>query len=260
MTGRLPISVCIISGADAGRIARCLASVSDWVSEIIVVLNEEVTDDTQKIAESHGAKVFREPWKGHIAQKNSAFEKASQPWIFGLDTDEEVSPSLKNEILTLFSQKGGLEASAAFSFPRLSWYMGRWIRHGDWYPDRKVRLCRKGAAHWGGIDPHDKLMVEGPVRRLSGDLLHYSNQSIDQQIAKIPPYASDFVKHYLDQGGKPGFFDLAVRPGWRFLRAYFIRLGFLDGWPGFYLAWIIAFTSLTRYFKAREELLKKGGA
>src|SRR5437762_730059 len=157
MIQKLPISVCLISGAEAHRIGRALESVVAWTSEIIVVLNEEVRDGTEEIAGQFGAKVFREPWKGHIAQKQSAAKKASQPWILGLDADEVISGPLREEIARLFDRPDVVIRFAAYSFPRCAFYCGRWIRHGDWYPDRQKRLWQRGRARWGGIDPHDKL-------------------------------------------------------------------------------------------------------
>ena len=139
---KLPISVCIISGAEAQRIGRALESVAGWAGEIIVVLNEDARDGTEEIAVKHGAKVFREPWKGHVAQKNSAAQKAGQDWLLGLDSDEAVSPGLRDEIAAALAAEAKSPQHAAFSFPRLTCYCGRWIRHGDWYPDRGVRLCK----------------------------------------------------------------------------------------------------------------------
>src|SRR5438034_5807548 len=135
---KLPLSVCLVSGAEAHRIGRALGSVMDWASEIIVVLNEEVQDGTEEIALAHGAKIFREPWQGFIAQKNSAAQKASQPWLLGLDADEEVPLSLRSEIEGLFADGSKENGCAAHSLPRCTFYCGRWIRHGDWYPDRVV--------------------------------------------------------------------------------------------------------------------------
>src|SRR5690349_7411732 len=140
---RLPISVCMVSAAEARRIGKALASVSEWASEIIVVLNEEVTDDTEKIAASHGAKVIRERWKGMIGQKASVAAKATQAWILDLDADEVVSDELSGEIQRALSDRSLNAQVAAFSYPRRSWYCGRWICHGDWYPDRQNRLWRR---------------------------------------------------------------------------------------------------------------------
>jgi glycosyltransferase involved in cell wall biosynthesis len=243
---QLPITVSMISGAEAHRIGRALESVAGWASEIIVVLNEGVSDGTEELARRHGAKVFREPWKGHVAQKNSAAQKAGQEWLLGLDADEEVSAELRNEIHSRFADKAILEPFAAFSFPRLTRFCGRWIRHGDWYPDRGTRLWRKG------LGPHDKLIVRGAVGKLSSNLLHYNAVGIDDQIAKISSYSDDFLREAQRQGRPASWFDLACRPGWRFVRAYFLRLGFLDGWQGYYLAWMTAAYAVTRYAKVRE--------
>ncbi len=241
----------MISGAEQRRIGRALESVAGWTTEMIVVLNTEVADETEAIARKYGAKVFREPWKGHVAQKNSAALKATQPWRLGLDADEVVSPDLRAEIESLFSTKRCREHEA-WSFPRCTWYCGRWIRHGDWYPDRQTRLWQGGKASWGGVDPHDRLEVMGSTGKLNADLWHYSNQSIAQQIAKIVPYQEQIVRRRVEAGKSAGFWELAFRPWWRFMRAYVFRLGFLDGWQGFYIAGLSAFSTLTRYALVRE--------
>jgi glycosyltransferase involved in cell wall biosynthesis len=249
---QLPITVSMISGAEASRIGRALESVAGWTSEIIVVLNEDVKDDTEAIARRFGARVFLEPWKGYVAQKASAAEKATQEWVLGLDADEVVSPELRAELESLFTGKPGAPAFAACSFARLTMFCGRWIRHGDWYPDRTTRLWRKNLAEWGGVDPHAKLLIQGEVQKLRGDLLHYNAESIDRQIAKISGFSSDFVRHQQATGRRATWPDLVLRPAWRFVRSYFIRLGFLDGWQGWYIAWMTAFQTATRYAKVRE--------
>lgn len=252
-----PISVCIIAGNEAKRIRRTLTSVAGWTEEIIVVLNDTVNDGTDTIAAEFGAKVFREPWKGHIGQKNSAADKASQPWLLGLDADEEISESLREEIQRAVSGPGD---QAAFCFPRCTQFCGRWIRHGDWYPDRQTRLWRRGAARWGGVDPHDKLLVQGSVGRLRGDLLHDNAETIDRQIAKISSYSEDFFRDAQKHGRDASYFDLTFRPAWRFIRSYVLRLGFLDGWQGGYIAWMTAFYTATRYAKVRAAQEKRNAA
>jgi glycosyltransferase involved in cell wall biosynthesis len=252
---KLPISVCLISGAEAHRIRAALESVASQASEIVVVLNNEVADGTDRIAAEFGAKIFREPWKGFVGQKNSVADKAEQPWILGLDADEVVPPALWNEIGDNLADEAKSKGFAAFSFPRCTFYCGRWIRHGDWYPDRVIRLWRKGGARWEGIEPHAQLQVDGAIGRLHQDLHHFSNESIDRQIAKIAPYSDSFVEHCLANARNAGWLDLAVRPWWRFLRAYIFKFGFLDGWPGYYIAWLSAFSAVTRYAKVREAKL-----
>jgi glycosyltransferase involved in cell wall biosynthesis len=246
---KLPVSVCMISGAEAGRIGRALQSAADRASEVIVVLNEDVRDGTDALCEARGAKVYREPWKGFVAQKNSAAGKASCPWILSLDADEEIPPSLWAEIAAMLDHPDKNRPYAAFDFPRYSSYCGHWIRHGDWYPDRVLRLWRKGSAAWTGIEIHERLEVKGAIGHLRSDLLHYSTESINSQLDKIGRYSDYFVRHCLKTGRKVGWLDLTVRPVWKFLRGYFFRLGFLDGWPGYYIAWVGAFSTVTRYAK-----------
>lgn len=247
---KLPISVCIIAGNEAHRIAETLKSVVDWTSEIVVVINDTVTDGTDKVVESFGGKVYREPWKGFLNQKNSASDKCTQPWLLNLDADEVVTPDLQKEIAAVVGQEH--PSCMAYEFPRCAFYLGRWIRHGDWYPDRVLRLWRREQARWGGIEPHTKLEVKGKVGRLRSDLLHFTNESITRQISKITFNHVDFVKRRRASGKSVGLFELGIRPPWRFIRAYFLRLGFLDGWQGYYIAKLSAFSTLTRYTMVRE--------
>ena len=246
---KLPISVCVISGAEAQRIGRLLASVAGWTSEIIVLLNEDVTDGTEQIAASFGARVFREKWKGHIAQKNSVMEKAGQPWILGLDADEAVSGELRDEILALLATGANC---AAYSFPRCSFYCGRWIRHGDWYPDRSTRLWQRGKARWDGLDPHDRLRVDGVTGKLRHDLLHYSNPDISSYVRKINYFADIYLQRQLEQKARWSAPAAIFRAGWRFVRAYLLRLGFLDGYPGFFIAASTAYATLVRHSRLFE--------
>lgn len=247
---RLPISVCLVAANEAHRIRATLESVAGWVREIVVVLNDDVSDGTDKIAESFGAKIFREPWKGFTGQKNSAAEKCGQPWLLNLDADEVVTPELQKEIISVVSRNDA--AYAAYEFPRCAFYCGRWIRHGDWYPDRVRRLWRRGAAQWVAEEPHARLEVTGKVGRLHSDLQHFTNENIARHISKIAPYHAVFVKNEVAGGKSPGFFELVIRPSWRFFRAYFLKRGFLDGWQGFYIAKFNAFSTLTKYAMVRE--------
>jgi len=249
---RLPISVCMICGAEAHRVGKALASVADWTSEIVVVLNQEVADGTEEEAAAFGARVYREPWRGHVAQKNSAADKASQAWLLGLDADEVVSEALRREIVELFAPT---PAGGAYSFPRRSFYLGRWIGHGEWYPDRRARLWARGRARWGGVDPHDELLVEGAVVKLRHDLLHYTAETLEEQVAKTVRYAEDFARHCTQTGRKVRSSDLMFRPVWRFVRGYILKRGFLDGWQGYSIACMTAFYTFLRYAKAREAQL-----
>jgi glycosyltransferase involved in cell wall biosynthesis len=248
----LPISVCLISGSEAHRIRRALTSVSGWTREIVIVLNEDVTDGTDKIAAEFGAKVFREPWKGYAAQKNSAAQKAGQEWVLSLDADEAVSPQLRAELIQTFASGNFPPQLAAYSFPRCTLYCGRWIRHGDWYPDRKVRLWRRNCAEWRGQSVHETVIVDGKVGRLKNDLWHYSMESLNHHLQKSITYSDLFARQRLENGKKSGGMDLWFRPWWRFLRGYVLRRGFLDGWQGYAVARLAAQEVFLRYAKVRE--------
>lgn len=250
---RLPLSVCLIAGAEAHRIRRTLDSVTGWVAEIIVVINDDVTDGTDQIAAACDAKVFRESWKGYGPQKNSANDKATQPWLLNLDADEVVSPALRDEIIQVITAVRARADSpyVAYSFPRCTFYFGRWIRHGDWYPDRIARLWQRGRGQWQGI-VHEKLVVQGRTGHLRSELLHYSMESLDHQVHKMLLYADDFARQCRMQGRRVGILDLLIRPPWRFFRSFVLKLGFLDGWPGLSIAWTTAFYTFLRYAKARE--------
>ncbi len=244
----------MIAGNESHRIGRALESVAGWTSEIIVVINDDVDDGTDRIGESYGAKVFREPWKGHVAQKNSAAAKATQPWILSLDADEAVSEPLRDEIINSISEARTIKKYAAFSCPRCTWFCGRWIKHGDWYPDRQTRLWQRGRAKWGGIDPHDKLEVDGRIGRLRSDLLHFTAIDMTHQLRKYANYAELFARQQLHTGWSPGLKDLLVRPWWRFFRSYILRFGFLDGWQGAAVAQLVAFATFLKYARLTEEL------
>jgi glycosyltransferase involved in cell wall biosynthesis len=249
---KLPVTVCIISGNEAHRITPTLQSVADWAGEIVVVINDTVSDGTDKIAESFGAKVFREPWKGNIVQNQSATDKASGDWLLSLDADEVVSPELRASIQQLFSQPEKLNQHVAYDFPRCTLFYDRWIRHGEWYPDRKLRLWRRGQGKWGGVFPHGRVVVTGSVGKLNGELLHYSMESMEHLLQKTIRYANEFAGTCRQENRRITFTQLLVRPPWRFLRGYVFKLGFLDGWRGLAIAWMSAFYTFLRYFKAFE--------
>lgn len=249
---RLPVTVCMISGAEERCIGRALASVSDWASEIIVVLNQEVTDRTEEICKSHGAVVLREPWKGYLLQTRSAASKGSQPWQLTLDADEEVTPGLRAELFDLFANPARLNLHDAWSMPRRLWFMGGWLRHGDCYPDRKTRLWRRGRAEWGGNEPHYRLEPLGSTGQLRGDLSHFSVESIGVQLGKYVRYSEMFLCQVEERGASIPAASVLLRPVWRFVRGYFLRLGFLDGWPGFCYAVMYSISVFVRYARVLE--------
>ena len=247
---RLPISACLISGAEAGRIGRALESVRGLVSEIVVVLNEETRDGTEEICLGHGAMVRRMPWQGFRDQKNAVQDLARQPWVLQLDADEELSPRLAEQIRAFFL--GEHERFVGAMFPRKVWFLGRWITHGDWYPDRVLRLYRRDVGRWGGAEEHCRVLLEGPVKRLPGDLHHYTNPTITAYLGKFPYYADLYLKRQLESEAEWSSMGVIARSLWRFVRAYVFRLGFLDGYPGFFIAFSTAYATLFRHTRLYE--------
>jgi glycosyltransferase involved in cell wall biosynthesis len=252
---KLPISVCIVSGAEAKRIGKMLRSVAEWTAEIVVVLNNDVADGTAELAASFDAKIFSHPWQGFREQKNLVLTHATQPWILALDADEEVSPELRESIFRFFGDDAGRWAGAGFA--RKVWFMGRWITHGDWYPDRVLRLFQRGRGKWTGSPEHCRVELEGQSTLLPGDLLHYSNPDISSYVRKINYYADLFLERQLAEKARWSAGDAVFRAAWRFVRAYFLRRGFLDGYPGFFIAASTAYSTLVRHSRLFEHLQPK---
>lgn len=244
-----PISVVLIAHNEADNLKRCLDSVAPWVNEIILVIND-CTDRTAEIARSYNAHVHEHEWLGYRDQKNLTLDYATQPWILALDADEEVSAELKASIITFIQIEGNTFNGAYFS--RKVWFMGRWINHGDWYPDYSLRLFRAGKGRWGGGVEHEKIDLEGLSQKISGDLYHYTYPSMNAQIEKIIYFSDIFLKRQLEAGTRWSVVQTVMRPWWRFMRGYFIKLGFMDGFPGFYIAVSMAFYTLVRYSKLYE--------
>jgi glycosyltransferase involved in cell wall biosynthesis len=225
------ISVAIIAKNEADRIGRLLESCA-FADEILVV-DSGSTDGTQVICEKAGAKVIFNPWPGYVAQKQFAMEAVKNEWVLSLDADEEVPESLAAEIL--HAVKNAPPDVGGFSMPRLSWYLGRWICHGGWYPDRKVRLVRRGRAKWQGVDPHDKLDVNGKVRDLTQPFLHYVYRSISDQVVTMNNFSEIYARQDQPRGG--WFVAVGVFHAFgKFLECYFWKRGILDGIPGLVIA------------------------
>jgi glycosyltransferase involved in cell wall biosynthesis len=247
----LQLSVVIVAKNEAANLPRCLASVRGWTAEIVVVLNA-TTDGSEALALAGGARVHHLPWSGFRDTKNAALALATQPWALCLDADEEVSPALRAAITEFFA-RADFDAFAGARFPRKVWFIDRWITHGDWYPDLSLRLICRARAHWGGdAFVHEKMACTGPVATLRGDLHHYSFPTLSSHVAKINPFADLFLQQHQARGTRFSVLAAVVRPFWRFVRAYVFKLGFLDGFPGFYIAWATAFGAFVRYSRLYE--------
>ena len=203
-------------------------------------------------AEQAGARTIHQEWLGHSAQKQAALDACTQPWVLILDCDEELSAKLAGSIADFF-RSGDAEWFQGGRFNRKVRFLGRWITHGDWYPDTKLRLVRRDKARMGGNSSHDTVIVEGAVKHLRGDILHDSFPTIASYLAKIGPFADAFVERQKEEGSRWSVAGNLLRPLWRFFRAYFLRFGCLDGFPGFWIAYATAFSVFVRYSRKYEE-------
>lgn len=248
----LPISVPIVTLNEESNLPRCLASLQGLAAEIVVV-DSGSTDGTQTVAQRFGARWMHQDWLGFRDQKNFALQQCTQPWVLALDADEELSATLRDEILAFFSSAQSTQFQGA-SFPRKVLFMGRWITHGDWYPDRKLRLVSRHGALWGGSPEHDKMELPANVRvlEMKSDLHHYSFPNINRYITKINVFGDAYLARQLDDAKKWGLLSTLVRPWWRFVRGYIFRRGFLDGFPGLWIAISTAYQTFVRHSRLYE--------
>ncbi|MFZ4764207.1 MAG: glycosyltransferase family 2 protein [Roseimicrobium sp.] len=247
----LPLSLAVVSCNEEANIARCLQSAAGLVEETIVI-DSGSTDCTKEIATSFGAVVRHQDWLGHSRQKAVALSHCTQPWVLILDCDEELSPELRREIEAFFGDGSSARFHGAW-FKRKVHFLGRWITHGDWYPDRKLRLVRRSEARMSGNESHDVVEVDGPTLRMKADLHHYSFPSINRYIEKINPFADAFLERQRTAGKRWALLPTLARPCWRFLRAYILRRGFLDGFPGLWIAASTAYFTFVRYSRKFED-------
>jgi hypothetical protein len=242
--GRAPLTVTIIA-LDAARVLpRCLESVR-WADEILV-LDSGSSDDTAAIAAGFGARVIQQSWLGFGPQKQKAVELASHDWIFSIDTDECVSDPLRSAIEAALRTG----TSMVFAMPRCNRFLGRWLRHGEGYPDWSTRLFHRHHARWSDDTVHERVVTSAPIARLTGDLLHESAETIESYLAKQDRYTT-LVAHTIRASGRSvSVLSMIGSPIVRFFKFYIVRGGFLDGIPGLIHITIGCWTSFLKYAKA----------
>jgi len=231
------LSACIITFNEADRIGDCLASLA-FCDEIVVV-DSGSSDATRDLAEAAGARVLVRPFDGFRSQKQFAVEQAAHDWVLCLDADERVSATLRASIQA--AREHGFAAASGYRFARLSEYFGKFLRHGNAYPDRVLRLFDRRRGGWRGQrEVHEAASVDGTVQTLAGDLIHHPYRSLDQQLAKTQRYARMMAEHDFARGKRASLAALVLSPAWRFWRGYVLRAGFLDGWHGLVYAYVRA--------------------
>lgn len=222
---------------EADRLGDCLASLA-FCDELVVV-DSFSTDDTVAIARAHGARVLQRAFEGYRSQKQFAVDQAAHDWVLCLDADERVDATLRAAIEA--ERAAGFPDAAGYRFARLSNYFGRFLRHGNAYPDRVLRLFDRRRGGWRGKrEVHESASVDGAVKTLRGDLVHFPYPTFERQLLKTQRYARMMAEHDFRRGKRATLAKLVLAPAWRFWRGYLLRGGFLDGWHGLVYAYVRA--------------------
>ncbi|MDQ3046969.1 MAG: glycosyltransferase family 2 protein [Bacteroidota bacterium] len=244
------LSVVIITFNEEKNIARCLDSVAG-IADDIVVLDSFSKDRTEDICNEKGVRFIQHAFDGHIQQKNRAITHAKFPYVLSLDADEALDEDLKKSILEV---KNNWKHDGYY-MNRLTNYCGTWIRHCGWYPDKKLRLWDSRKGSWGGINPHDKYeLTEGDKNtgHLQGDILHYSFYTIDQHKKQVDYFTDISSKALFEKGKRANLLHLTISPAVKFIRDYFLKMGFLDGYYGFIVCRISAKATYLKYAKLKK--------
>jgi glycosyltransferase involved in cell wall biosynthesis len=242
----MKLSATLITYNEERNIARAIESLR--CADQIVVVDAGSTDRTVEIAEKLGARVIEHPFKNYAAQKNFAAEQAEHDWILSIDADESLSEALEAEIWQI--KKNGPEYDA-YTMPRLAQYLGRWILHSGWHPDRKVRLYDRRRARWTGDFVHESVQVNGRVGHLKFNLLHFTCDSLSEHLKTMDRYTTLAAEQLVSQGRRVGWSQILFDPPWTFFRTYILNRGFLDGAEGLAIAYMAALYNFLKYAKAR---------
>jgi len=248
-------SATVICKNEEHNIEACLQSVS-WCDEIVVV-DSFSTDRTVEICRQYTDCVIQRPWAGYRDQKAFAHSMATREWVFLVDADERVPPELRDEIQDALGRFG--TQYAAFLVPRLVRYLDRWWWKGGWYPDYDIRIFRRDRATWGGSDPHEKILVDGRVKRLRLPLHHFSYRDTADHIRRINHFTNVSSAELRGQGKRWRWMDNLCRPPFRFLRSYIFKRGCFEGVPGLFVAVTAAVYVFLKYAKLRELELSEPG-
>ncbi len=242
-----PISATVITYNEEHNIREALQSLS-WVDEIIVV-DSGSSDGTLEICRGFTDKIFHRRWTGYVDQKNYAVDRASNDWIFSLDADERPSPELCGEIKALaregFSKPG-------YRIPRVAFFMGRWIRHGDWYPDYQLRLFDRNRGRWEGGHVHESVRINEQPAILKGEIQHFTYRNLSDYLRRLEIYSDLAALDYRQRGRSATPWSLLGNPAGAFIKSYLLNRGLLDGMPGFIVAVMGSVSVFFKYAKLYE--------
>jgi len=242
----IQISAAIITYNEERNIARVIESLR--CADEILVLDSGSTDRTVEVARKHGARVVESSWHGYAAQKNIAAGLASHDWILSLDADESLSEALEAEIWQI--KKAGPQFDG-YTMPRLAQYLGKWILHSGWHPDRKIRLFDRRRARWVGEFVHESVVVDGKVGHLESNILHFTCSSLSEHLRTMDRYTTLAAEEIVARGKPVTLRHILADPIWTFFQTYFLKRGFLDGMEGLAIAYMAAFYNFLKYAKAR---------
>jgi glycosyltransferase involved in cell wall biosynthesis len=232
-----PITATIITFNEEDRIVECLASLS--CCDEVIVVDSGSTDKTRELARARGVRVLERVWEGYSKQKNFAADQARNDWILSIDADERLSMELANEIVRWKKEDPSNHQSIwAFSMPRRVFYLGRWIKHSGWYPDRKVRLYDRRHCRWEGDFVHESMKVDGKAGGFQSDLLHFPYRDWRDHVARIARYTELAAKGAHSGGRRGSVGRLVLGPPLSFIKSFFLHVGFLDGWRGLAIAYM----------------------
>lgn len=246
----IKLSGVIITYNEERNIERCLESLTNVVDEIVVV-DSYSSDNTKEICKKYNVRFIEQEFLGYIEQKNFALQQAKYDYIVSLDGDEALSESLQRSILQLKSDW----VADGYYCNRFNNFCGQWIKHSDWYPNKKLRVFDRRKAKWKGINPHDEIILEeggSKTGYLKGDILHWTYQTYSEFNQKTEYFSTIAAKAYFEKGKKASLLKLICNPTWAFLKAYFLRLGFLDGFNGFMISYQTGNITFLKYAKLRE--------
>jgi glycosyltransferase involved in cell wall biosynthesis len=252
----LKLSGVIITYNEEKKIEKCIQSLIPVVDEILVV-DSFSTDQTKSICLKHKVNFIEQKFLGYIEQKNFALQQTKYNYIVSLDGDEVLSTKLQQSIIALKSNW----SLNGYYCNRFNNFCGQWIKHSDWYPNKKLRVFDKRRGAWKGINPHDQFSLTNPVNQigfLKGDILHWTYQTYSEFSKKTDYFSTIAAESYFKLGIKSSIFKILFRPSWAFFKAYFLRLGFLDGLNGFIICVQTFNVTFLKYIKLRE-LNKRNG-
>lgn len=246
------LSICIIAYREKNLLERAIQSAS-FADEVVVVVDSKGSSETEAVARKSDARVILHEYAGDIQQKSFAVSQATNDWVLSLDADEEVSSELRDEIIKILKEQS--QKISGFSIDRITWHLGGWIHHGDFHPDRPVRLFRRSKTVMNGANPHGRFCVDGETGSLRYPILHYSYRDLADQVDRVQRFSDMACGSMIQNKRNVYLLDLLVRPLFRFFRGYFLKQGFRDGVPGLVISVVSAFHVFLKYAKLWESRL-----